>query len=206
MNRTLCFAMNAGLVAMLATLALMSAGCTTTAGITGVRSPEDAAGLGPLTAETRRDIRQGYQDALVRLDETTPGAHDLIDKAEGILVFPQVLSAGFVVGGGFGNGELRIKDSFAGYYRTTTGSLGLQIGAQSRTLVFLFMTQDALDNFRNSKGWSVGADASVAVLKVGANGAIDINVAQTPTVAFVMTNAGLMANLTLQGTKVTPIE
>jgi lipid-binding SYLF domain-containing protein len=193
-------------IALALSIAMVTSGCTTTASTTTAQNPEEAAGLGPLSAETRRDIRLGYQDALQRLDDTTPGSRELISKAAGILVFPQTISAGLVVGAGFGNGELRIKDAFSGYYRMTTGSLGFQIGAQSRTLIFLFMTQDALDNFRNSKGWSVGADASVAVLKVGANGAIDINVAQTPTVAFVMTNAGLMANLTLQGTKVTPIE
>jgi lipid-binding SYLF domain-containing protein len=187
-------------------LTLASSGCTTSASTTTAQNPQEAAGLGPLSAETRRDIRQGYQDALQRLDETTPGSHELIAKAAGVLVFPQTISAGLLVGAQFGNGELRVKDAFSGYYRMTGGSVGLQIGAQSRSLVFLFMTQEALNRFRESNGWSVGADASVAVMKVGANGAVDINVAQTPTIAFVMTNAGLMANLSLQGTKVTPIE
>jgi lipid-binding SYLF domain-containing protein len=129
-----------------------------------------------------------------------------VNRAKGVLVFPRAISAGLVVGGEFGNGELRVNDKFSGYYRTTSGSFGLQIGAQSRALVFLFMTDDALRQFRESKGWSVGADASVAVLKVGANGEIDVTTAGAPTVAFVMTNAGLMANLKLEGTKVTRIE
>ena len=169
-------------------------------------TPSDAAGLGPLTAEERRDIRNGYDDAIRRLDDTTPGATALIDKAVGVLVFPQVISGGLVVGVQLGNGVLRVKNNFGGYYRMATGTLGLQIGAQSRSLVFLFMTQESLDNFRGSNGWSVGADASVAVLRVGANGAIDVNVAQAPTIAFVMTNAGLMANLTFKGTRITPIQ
>jgi len=71
--------------------------------------------------------------------------------------------------------------------------------------VFLFMTQDALDKFVASRGWSGGIDASVALIKVGANGVVDANAAREPTVAFVMTNAGLMADLTLKGTKVTRI-
>ena len=123
-----------------------------------------------------------------------------------MLIFPSAVSAGLVVGGEIGNGELRTGGRFAGYYRTASGSFGWQIGAQSRALVFLFMTQDSLNKFVDGKGWSAGADASVAVLKVGANGAVDVNAARAPTVAFVLTNAGLMANLTVEGTKVTRIE
>lgn len=189
-----------------AALVVLASGCTTTMSTTRAVTPSEAAGLGPLTAEERRDLRNGYDDAIRRLEDTTPAASQLIDKAVGVLVFPQVISGGLVVGAELGNGLLRINNNFGGYYRMATGTLGLQIGAQSRTLVFLFMTQESLDNFRQSNGWSVGADASVAVLKVGAIGAIDVNVAQAPTIAFVMTNAGLMANLTFKGTRITPIQ
>ena len=187
-------------------LAALAAGCTTTMNTTLATTPTDAAGLGALTAEERRDLRIGHEDAIRRLEETTPGARELVSKAAGVLVFPSTISGGLLVGGEFGNGLLKIKNAFGGHYRIAAGSLGLQVGAQSRALVFLFMTQEALDGFRRSNGWSVGADASLAVLKVGATGAIDINVAQTPTVAFVMTNAGLMANLSFKGTRITPIE
>jgi lipid-binding SYLF domain-containing protein len=189
-------------------VSLILGGCaaTATTSTTTADSPKEATGLGPLSAEQKRDIAEGYRDTLRRLYETTPGSRDLVNRAKGVLVFPRAISAGLVVGGEFGNGELRVNDKFAGYYRTTSGSFGLQIGAQSRALVFLFMTDDALRQFRESKGWSVGADASVAVLKVGANGEIDVTTAGAPTVAFVMTNAGLMANLKLEGTKVTRIE
>ena len=189
-----------------AALVVLASGCTTSMSTTRAVTPSDAAGFGPLTAEERRDIRNGYDDTMRRLDDTTPGAGALIDKAVGVLVFPQVISGGLVVGAELGNGVLRVNKTFGGYYRMATGTLGLQIGAQSRSLVFLFMTQESLDNFRQSNGWSVGADASVAVLKVGANGAIDVNVAQAPTIAFVMTNAGLMANLTFKSTRITPIQ
>jgi lipid-binding SYLF domain-containing protein len=182
------------------------AGCSTTASTTTASSPEDAAGVGALSADQRRDLGQGYRDTLQRLYETTPGSRELVAKSAGVLVFPRAISAGLIVGGEFGNGELRTNDRFAGYYRTTTGSVGWQIGAQSRALVFVFMTQDALAKFRAGNGWSGGVDASVAALKVGANGSVDANAAGAPVVAFVMTNAGLMANLSLEGTKVTRLE
>lgn len=194
------------ILAAVAALGAVASGCTTSASTTRAVTPSEAAGLGPLTAESRRDIRNGYDDTVRRLDETTPGADELIAKAVGVLVFPQVISGGLVVGAELGNGVLRVNKNFAGYYRIATGSLGLQFGAQSRALVFLFMTQEALDRFRDSNGWSVGADASLAVLRVGANGAIDVNVAQAPTIGFVMTNAGLMANLTFKGTRISPIQ
>ena len=156
--------------------------------------------------DTRRQIDGGYAEVLHRLYDTTPGSRELVQKARGVLIFPSAVSAGLVIGGQFGDGELRVDGVVDGYYRTATGSIGWQIGAQSRALVFLFMTQDALDRFRASQGWAGGVDASVAALTVGANGELDANASRAPTVAFVLTNGGLMANLTLQGTKVTRIQ
>ena len=187
-------------VAALAAAALL-AGCSSTASVT---KPSD--GDRPSTAESRHAVEASYQETLDRLYASTPGSRELVGKARGVLVFPRVISAGLVVGGAYGEGQLREHGRVDGYYRTTTGSVGWQIGAQSRSLVFLFMTEDALQKFRDSHGWSGGVDASVAVLTVGANGAIDANAAQAPTVAFIMTNAGLMAGVTLQGTKVTRID
>ena len=187
------------LVALAAAATL--AGCSTSASVT---KPNDNGT--PSTAESRHAVDASYQETLDRLYASTPGSRELVAKARGVLVFPRVISAGLVVGGAYGEGQLREHGRVEGYYRTTTGSVGWQIGAQSRSLVFLFMTEDALTKFRDSKGWSGGVDASVAVLTVGANGAIDANAARAPTVAFVMTNAGLMAGVTLEGTKVTRID
>ncbi len=181
-------------------------GCATTASTSTSATRDAITGRGPIAAEKKREISSGYRQTLDRLYETTPGSRELVAKARGVLVFPKVYAAGFVVGGEYGEGELRVGDAVRGYYRTTTASFGLQIGAQSRSLVFLFMTQDALDRFLAGNGWAGGVDASVAVLKLGANGAVDVNAARAPTVAFVMTNAGLMANLNIEGTRVTRIE
>jgi lipid-binding SYLF domain-containing protein len=181
-------------------MAVAIGGCSTTASTTA-RPP-----AGALSMDARRQIDDGYGEVLNRLYDTTPGSREMVRKARAVLIFPSVVAAGFVVGGQFGDGELRVNGIVDSYYRTTTGSFGWQIGAQSRALVFLFMTQDALDRFRRSEGWAGGVDASVAALTVGANGELDANASRAPTVAFVMTNSGLMANLTLQGTKVTRIE
>ena len=140
-----------------------------------------------------------------RLYKEVKGSRELVRKANGVLVFPRVLAAGLVVGGEYGRGVLRTGGQTADYYSMTSVSVGFQAGAQSKAVVMLFMTREALDKFRNSKGWTAGVDGSVALLKVGANGEIDTTTATGPVQALVLTNAGLMANLSLEGTKVTKL-
>ncbi|AQQ38204.1 MULTISPECIES: BPSL1445 family SYLF domain-containing lipoprotein [Burkholderia] len=187
-------AMKAAAAVMLGSLAL--AGCTTTSG-----KPDSATA----SASKRQSIDASVNATLSRLYSTVPGSRDLVSKARGVLVFPNVLQAGFIVGAQSGNGALRVGGSTVGYYNTSSLSVGLQAGAQSKAVVFLFMTQDALDSFRKSDGWSAGADASVAVVKVGANGAVDSNTATAPVEVLVLTNAGLMGDLSVNGTKVTKL-
>jgi lipid-binding SYLF domain-containing protein len=156
--------------------------------------------------QKRQQIDAGIDTTLSRLYTMVNGSHELVSKSRGQLIFPSVLAAGFVVGGQYGEGALRVGGRTTGYYNTVTGSFGLQIGAQSKALIFLFMTQDSLDKFRNSEGWAVGADATVALLKVGANGQIDTSTATAPVEAFVLTNTGIMAGVSLEGTKVSRLK
>jgi lipid-binding SYLF domain-containing protein len=151
-------------------------------------------------------IDAGFESTLIRLYNSVPGSRELVAKAHGVLIFPSVIAAGLGVGGQYGDGELKADGAAPAYYNLASVSVGLQIGAQSKAVIFLFLTQDALSKFQKSEGWSAGVDASVAVLRTGANGAIDVNAVKAPVVAFVLTNAGLMANLTLEGTKITRLK
>ncbi|MEM5370542.1 YSC84-related protein [Paraburkholderia azotifigens] len=174
------------------------------------------AGLGPTAmqaavaaesdAAKRHEIDAKVQGTLSRLYETVKGSKELVSKANGVLVFPSVIKVGFIAGGEYGEGALHVGGKTVGYYSTVSGSFGLQAGAQSKAIVFLFMTQDALSSFRNSKGWSVGGEGSVALLKVGANGEIDTTTATAPVEAIVLTNAGLMGDVSLSGTKVSRLK
>jgi len=188
-------ALKAATAVMVGSLAL--AGCTMTSD-----KPDNAAA----SASKRQSIDASVNATLSRLYSTVPGSRELVAKSRGVLVFPNVLQAGLIVGGQSGNGALRVGGNTVGYYNTSSLSVGLQAGAQSKAIVFLFMTQDALDSFRKSEGWSAGADASVAVVKVGANGAVDSNTATAPVQVLVLTNAGLMGDLSLQGTKVSRLK
>ncbi|CAM2174178.1 Ysc84 actin-binding domain-containing protein [Paraburkholderia sacchari] len=189
------FILKASVSIALASAAL--AGCSTT-------------GNTPPTAQTNEAKRQAI-DASVdgtmsRLYQTVPGARELVGKARGVLVFPQVTQAGIGIGGEHGDGALRVGGSTVGYYSTTGASVGATLGMQSKSVIYLFMTQEALDKFRNSSGWAAGGDASVAIAKVGANGTIDTTTATKPVEVFVLTNSGLIGDLSLGTTKISPLK
>ncbi|CAG2127292.1 BPSL1445 family SYLF domain-containing lipoprotein [Cupriavidus plantarum] len=171
-----------------------AAGCTTT----GTDAPADAPAK-------REEINAGVDGALNRLYGSVDGARELGAKAQGILVFPRVLSAGLGIGGSYGDGALRAKGSTVGYYRTISASVGLTAGGQSKALIIMFMTPEAYNKFVQSSGWTVGVDASVALAKVGANGKIDTVTGQQPVIGFVQTNAGLMFDASLDGSKISKL-
>ncbi|AKM40809.1 lipoprotein [Burkholderia contaminans FFH2055] len=172
-------------------------GCTTTPD-----KPDNAA----TNASKRQAIDSSVDATLSRMYSTVKGSRELVAKSRGVLVFPDVIQAGFIVGGQSGNGALRVGGSTVGYYNTSSLSVGLQAGAQSKAIVFLFMTQEALDEFRGSDGWAAGAGASVALVKMGANGAVDTTTATAPVQVVVLTNAGLMGDVSINGTKVTKLK
>ena len=176
------------LTAAAATLAMV--GCTTNKGPSS-------------TADSKRaEIDQGVDATLARLYSSVSGSRELVAKARGVLVFPSVIQAGFGIGGEYGEGALRVDGMTVGYYSTAAGSFGFQAGVQSKALIYLFMTQDALDKFRTSSGWTAGADASVSLIKVGANGTIDTASVSNSVNAFALTNAGLYGGVTLNGSKI----
>ena len=172
--------------------------CTTTTSTGGAAKSEPAA--------VKTEIERGAYDTLERLYKEVNGSRELVRKANGVLVFPNVLAAGLVVGGEYGRGVLRTGGQSVNYYSLTTLSVGFQAGAQSKAVVLLFMSKESLDKFRNSKGWTAGVDGSVAVIKVGANGEVATNTINSPVQALVLTNAGLMANLSLEGTKISKLD
>jgi lipid-binding SYLF domain-containing protein len=180
-------------VAALAAVLVVTAGCTTS----GPGSGDPAA--------RRRSIDASVDNALSELYRQVPGSQDLAARAQGVLVFPAVLEAGFIVGASRGDGALRVGGKTVSYHATTSGSFGFQAGAQSTAVFLLFMTQDALRSFQNSRGWTVGADASVTLLTVGANAQMTTVTAQQPVIGYVLSNRGLMAGISLDGARVTTL-
>ena len=157
-------------------------------------------------AASAAEIDADVTATLEKFYAQTPGAKKLVQDAKGALVFPAVFKAGIGLGGEYGEGALRIKGKTADYYSTAAASLGLQLGVQKKSIVVLFMDQVALDAFRASSGWKAGVDASIAVVKVGADGAMDTSEVNKPILGFVFGQAGLMYNLSLEGAKFSKLQ
>lgn len=163
----------------------------------------------PLPAQaalaSRAEIDAASREALARLREASPAGAELASRAAGVLVFPKVTKGGLVVGAEYGEGALRIGGATVAYYRLAAASVGFQAGVQQKSVVLLFMTPQSLDRFRRSKGWKAGVDASVAIATLGAGDQLDTETARKPVIAFVFSNKGLMYNLTLEGSRITPL-
>ena len=145
------------------------------------------------------------RDTLRKLEASAPRAAMLAHHARGILVFPTILKAGFVFGGETGNGVLFMHGHPAGYYNLTGGSWGLQIGAQGFSFILYFMTGSALDYLNSSAGFSAGTGPSITVFNQGGAASADITTMTQDVYAFPFNGRGLMADLTLQGTKITRV-
>ena len=130
----------------------------------------------------------------------------LANRAVAILVFPTVVKAGFGIGAEYGEGALQIRGQPAGYYNIISGSIGFQLGAQARSVIIMFMTDQALAQFQATDGWKVGIDGSITIIAIGAGGAIDTNSITSPIVGFIFDRKGLMYNLTLEGSKISRID
>lgn len=152
-------------------------------------------------AKPAREIDASVETAWLRFQKEVPGGKQLLERSKGVLVIPNVIKAGFVVGGEYGVGALLIKGKPREYFNLMTGSFGFQLGGQKRDVYLLFMESSALDQFRRSEGWKAGADGSVALVTLGANGSVDTTKTNAPILGFVLGQAGLMYNLTLEGSK-----
>lgn len=156
-------------------------------------------------AASAQEIDADVRATLDRFYIQIAGARELATKSTGILIFPSVIKAGMGFGGEYGEGALIIKGRPTTYYNTISASFGFQLGVQSRSIIIMFMTPEALEGFRNSDGWKVGVDGSVAIITLGAGGAIDTNKIASPIIGFVLDPKGLMYNLTLEGSKISRI-
>ena len=158
-----------------------------------------------LAASADKIDRESNKALEVFRDEVK-GADVFLGQAAGYLVFPRVIKVGIGVGAETGEGVLRVGNATIDYYRTTSGSFGLQLGAQAKSMVIVFMTQDSLKKFRDSSGWKVGVDGSVALIDLGAGKTIDSHNVKDPVVGFIYGSKGLMYNLTLEGSKFSKLD
>jgi lipid-binding SYLF domain-containing protein len=153
-------------------------------------------------AESAQVTETRVNEAIEEFKAKVNAAEVFLNQSAGYLVFPRVIKIGIGIGGETGEGALRVGGKTDAYYRTSSGSIGFQLGAQAKSIVIAFMTKDSLDKFRNSEGWKIGVDGSVALIDLGAGKSIDTHNIKDPVVGFIYGSKGLMYNLTLEGTKI----
>ena len=157
-------------------------------------------------AASKEEIDAKVQETIKTFYQFSSAGESLAKKSAGILVFPSIIKVGFVAGGEYGEGALLVDGKIKDYYNSAAGSFGLQMGAQDRSEVILFMTKDALDKFEHSEGWDAGVDGSIAITTLGAGKDFTLENIKEPVIAFTFSFKGLMGNLTLEGSKITRVK
>jgi len=158
------------------------------------------------TADKAKAIDESVNATLTRFNGELQGADKLVRSAKGVLVFPGVVQGGVVVGAEYGEGALRIGGRTVDYYSIAAASFGLQLGAQKKDIIILFMDQNALDNFQKSAGWTAGVDGTVTLVTLGTGASVDTMKLNQPILGFVVGQTGLMGGISLQGSKITKLK
>ena len=158
-----------------------------------------------LSAKSMNEIDAAIESSLTRFTEEIQGGNAFLQGARGVLVIPRMWKAGVLIGFEFGEGALIVDGVKVQYYKALTTSLGIQVGVGSKDLIILFFDDTAMDNFLYSSGWEVGVDGAVALFTRGAAGASDTITFKDPIIGFVFGQKGLIAGVSIEGTKFTKI-
>ena len=156
-------------------------------------------------AATAAEINREVAAALQKLYSSNPAAVELQKVARGILVFPEIVKGGFVVGGQYGEGVLQKDGRIAGYYNTIAASFGMQAGVQKFGYALFFLTDSALKYLDKSEGWEIGVGPSIVIVDEGIAGSLTTTTAKDDVYAIFFDQKGLMAGVGLQGSKITRI-
>jgi lipid-binding SYLF domain-containing protein len=183
-------------VALLGAIAASSAACTSESSRTSGSATE-----GSDRAAIDRDVTAAIADLYAR----NPGTRTLGENAEALLVFPSITTAGFGIGGSYGTGAMRQGGQTTAYYNLIAASFGFQLGAQSFSQAYFFNTAEALQTFKDTKGFEAGAGVTAVAADFGAGGNVTSSTLQEPVVVVTWGQAGLMAGATVEGVKMTEI-
>ena len=162
--------------------------------------------IGGALAASKAKIDARVAETLAQFTKAYKSAQGILDQAAGVLVFPRITKGGFIIGGEYGEGALIVDGTTVGYYSLASPSIGLQFGLQTKSLILVFLSRDALERFRRSDGWAIGVDANVTLVEIGTSADVNTAISKTPIMAFVLNHKGLMAGISLEGTKISPIE
>ena len=159
----------------------------------------------PCQAQTKAILDAQVLETVKQFKLLDPRHEEFLRKAAGVLVFPQVSKGGIALASGYGEGVLEVDGSPADYYSIAIASVGLTAGVGMHSEIILFMTPDALEKFRNSKGWTLAADSGIAIISKGIATDYDGATLKKPVLVFVFGEKGLIADLSLRGSKINRI-
>ncbi|POA35796.1 MULTISPECIES: YSC84-related protein [unclassified Pseudomonas] len=162
--------------------------------------------LNMASAATAQDLDQDSRHALQILYKTNPVAETMSRTAKAVLVFPKVIKAGLVFGGSYGEGVMFKGSKVENYYNTVTGSWGLQAGAQAYAYAVFLMTDKAIDYVHKTKGWEIGVGPTVVLVDQGLAKNLSSSTLKDDAYAFVFDQEGLMAGVSIEGTKISLIK
>jgi len=182
------------------TLGVALALAMTPLGLTALIAPNAAQ------AATKADINADAQRALASLYRSNPTARLIGGRARGILIFPSIIKAGLVFGGSYGEGELLVNGQVENYYNSFSGSWGLQAGAQSYGYVVFLMSDDAIKYLHDSSGLEIGVGPTVVIVDDGVARNLSTSTLKDSAYAFIFNQEGLMAGVSIEGTKISKIK
>lgn len=159
-----------------------------------------------LAASAAKDLDKDAAHALDVLYRTSPVAEDISKKARAVLVFPNIVKAGLIIGGSYGEGALKKGGKTAGYYNSVSASWGLQAGAQSYGYALFLMNDKAISYLDNSKGWEIGVGPTVVVVNEGVAKNLSTTTLKDDAYAFIFGQQGLMAGVSIEGSKISHIK
>lgn len=162
-----------------------------------------ASGASESTAE---DLNRDAAQALQNLYKVNPAAAEVSRHARAVLVFPNIVKAGLVFGGSYGEGVLTKGTEVAGYFNSVSASWGLQAGAQSYGYAVFLMNKKAVNYLDKSKGWEIGVGPTVVVVNEGVAKNLSSTTMKDDAYAFIFDQQGLMASLSIEGTKISHIK
>ena len=179
---------------------ILMATCIATASLGLIAMPQAAH------AASVSDLNQDSDQAIKMLIGSNPVANEVAKKARAILVFPSIVKAGLIFGGAYGEGELKMGATVDSYYNSFTGSWGLQAGAQSYGYVVFLMTDKAVNYIHESHGWEIGVGPTVVLVNEGVAKNLSSTTMQDDAYAFIFDQKGLMAGISIEGTKISRIK
>jgi len=168
--------------------------------------PISATTFASANAATAEDLNNDASQALQTLYKTNPLAEKISKQARAVLVFPKIIKAGLVFGGSYGEGVLKEGPKVVNYYNSVSGSWGLQAGAQSYGYVVFLMNDNALRYVSNTQGWEIGVGPTVVVVNEGVAKNLSTSTLKDDAYAFIFDQEGLMAGLSIEGTKISKIK